>query len=165
MNAAWSLESSVTWVGTMLLTPELHDRVARALLCRSINEITQKPYSALVLFVFHIVRAFVSYLIETTFQYFFALSLVGLRRLLLLSNPRTSRTCELSGIDSFRWQYSGHCILTLVVFVIMRYELNSTHASTNRLSAKWYLLRFSQSCVPKTRINRWWYHLFFITRP
>ena len=59
MNAALSPESSIRWVGTMLLTPEiLHHWVVWVPSCRFISEISHRRIlSVLVLFVFHRVFA------------------------------------------------------------------------------------------------------------
>ena len=55
LNTVLSLESSITWAGTMLLTLEfLHEWVVWVLLCRFINVISPTALlSALVLSVFH----------------------------------------------------------------------------------------------------------------
>ena len=58
LNAALPLESSKTWVGTMVLTQELlHDWVLGVLSCRFISKIPNSlTLSALILFVFHRLR-------------------------------------------------------------------------------------------------------------
>ena len=92
------------------------------------------------------VRAVVSYLIQNE------------RLILLLINSRTCWAFELSGIDFFRWESSGHHILTRIVC--------DNYALWTQLDP-----RFSQSVIKKVvsnsdsanhvSLNMRWYHSFF----
>ena len=90
------------------------------------------------------------------------MSLIGLPRLLLLSNSRTNQAFYLSGIDTFRWQCSGHvrCILTLDCHNHALW----THPRLSQSSTKSYLTTIQPKICPKANV----YHvvisfLFFIT--
>ena len=102
-----SLESSIMWVGTMLLILEFQFTVF-------ISEIFQQPdcVCSRFLHVSQSVCAVVWYLIRSNLLYFLALFLVVLSRLLLLI-PK--QVFKLSGINAYGWQCSGHCILTLLI--------------------------------------------------
>ena len=93
-------------ISAMLLTPEfLHDWTVWVRSCRFISEISQPPYSVCSssLRLSQSVRAFVSYLTKTNFECFMALSVIGLPRLLLHSNSRTSRAFELLLSLTMQW--------------------------------------------------------------
>ena len=110
MNATLSLECSIMWFGTMFLTPEFQqDWVVWVHSCLFISKISQQPYSDLVSFAFHSVRTVVSYLIKTIF--FILPGLVSRRSFSAASTGVRTIGC----IDSFRWQCSSRCILTLIV--------------------------------------------------
>ena len=118
--------------------------------------------SAEVFFAFHKVRR-----LQCLQWIIIPLGLVCSRSFLAceaLSNSRTSWMFELSGIDSFCWQCSGHCILTLIV--------SHNYALWTQLDP-----RFSRLPINKVVSNRdpanplslkhvsntWRHHLFFIT--
>ena len=139
-NAALSLDSNIMWVGTMFTPEFLHDSVVWVLSCHFIKK-SQHPFSicSSSLCLSQSVRAGVSYLIETNFWYFLALSLVGLPRL-LLSVGLTAEQVERSNYRVLTPFADNAVVLVFLHWsTVMRCELNSTHTSANHLWTKQYL--------------------------